>query len=217
MSSQIEINKNTIQYLDLFGYKNDKNINQLVNETKKLGNVSKMQISAGQGKFIEIIVKMIKPKNCLEIGRFTGLSSMCIARGLPKGGKLYAVDNSREFIDIAEKYWKIDKVKKNIISIIADGKDTMKNFLNKKILFDFIFIDADKNNYLNYYKLSIKLLNKGGVLIFDNMLWGGNVTKNTKDKTAKTIHDLNKFILQDKRIDFSLLPIADGVSIIRKI
>ena len=217
MSSQIEINKNTIQYLDLFGYKNDKNINQLVNETKKLGNVSKMQISAGQGKFIEIIVKMIKPKNCLEIGRFTGLSSMCIARGLPKGGKLYAVDNSREFIDIAEKYWKIDKVKKNIISSIADGKDTMKNFLNKKILFDFIFIDADKNNYLNYYKLSIKLLNKGGVLIFDNMLWGGNVTKNTKDKTAKTIHDLNKFILQDKRIDFSLLPIADGVSIIRKI
>ena len=217
MSSQIEINKNTIQYLDLFGYKNDKNINQLVNETKKLGNVSKMQISAGQGKFIEIIVKMIKPKNCLEIGRFTGLSSMCIARGLPKGGKLYAVDNSREFIDIAEKYWKIDKVKKNIISIIADGKDTMKNFLNKKMLFDFIFIDADKNNYLNYYKLSIKLLNKGGVLIFDNMLWGGNVTKNTKDKTTKTIHDLNKFILQDKRIDFSLLPIADGVSIIRKI
>ena len=217
MSTQIEINKNTIQYLDLFGYKNDKNINQLVNETKKLGNVSKMQISAGQGKFIEIIVKMIKPKNCLEIGRFTGLSSMCIARGLPKGGKLYAVDNSREFIDIAEKYWKIDKVKKNIISIIADGKDTMKNFLNKKILFDFIFIDADKNNYLNYYKLSIKLLNKGGVLIFDNMLWGGNVTKNTKDKTTKTIHDLNKFILQDKRIDFSLLPIADGVSIIRKI
>ena len=217
MSSQIEINKNIIQYLDLFGYKNDKNINQLVNETKKLGNVSKMQISAGQGKFIEIIVKMIKPKNCLEIGRFTGLSSMCIARGLPKGGKLYAVDNSREFIDIAEKYWKIDKVKKNIISIIADGKDTMKNFLNKKILFDFIFIDADKNNYLNYYKLSIKLLNKGGVLIFDNMLWGGNVTKNTKDKTTKTIHDLNKFILQDKRIDFSLLPIADGVSIIRKI
>ena len=198
MSSQIEINKNTIQYLDLFGYKNDKNINQLVNETKKLGNVSKMQISAGQGKFIEIIVKMIKPKNCLEIGRFTGLSSMCIARGLPKGGKLYAVDNSREFIDIAEKYWKIDKVKKNIISIIADGKDTMKNFLNKKILFDFIFIDADKNNYLNYYKLSIKLLNKGGVLIFDNMLWGGNVTKNTKDKTAKTIHDLNKFILSCK-------------------
>ena len=195
----------------------DKNINQLVNETKKLGNVSKMQISAGQGKFIEIIVKMIKPKNCLEIGRFTGLSSMCIARGLPKGGKLYAVDNSREFIDIAEKYWKIDKVKKNIISIIADGKDTMKNFLNKKIFFDFIFIDADKNNYLNYYKLSIKLLNKGGVLIFDNMLWGGNVTKNTKDKTTKTIHDLNKFILQDKRIDFSLLPIADGVSIIRKI
>jgi len=217
MSSQIEINKNIIQYLDLFGYKNDKNINQLVNETKKLGNVSKMQISAGQGKFIEIIVKMIKPKNCLEIGRFTGLSSMCIARGLPKGGKLYAVDNSREFIDIAEKYWKIDKVKKNIISIIADGKDTMKNFLNKKMLFDFIFIDADKNNYLNYYKLSIKLLNKGGVLIFDNMLWGGNVTKNTKDKTTKTIHDLNKFILQDKRIDFSLLPIADGVSIIRKI
>ena len=217
MSTQIEINKNTIQYLDLFGYKNDKNINQLVNETKKLGNVSKMQISAGQGKFIEIIIKMIKPKNCLEIGRFTGLSSMCIARGLPKGGKLYAVDNSREFIDIAEKYWKIDKVKKNIISIIADGKDTMKNFLNKKMLFDFIFIDADKNNYLNYYKLSIKLLNKGGVLIFDNMLWGGNVAKNTKDKTTKTIHDLNKFILQDKRIDFSLLPIADGVSIIRKI
>ena len=217
MSSQIEINKNIIQYLDLFGYKNDKNINQLVNETKKLGNVSKMQISAGQGKFIEIIIKMIKPKNCLEIGRFTGLSSMCIARGLPKGGKLYAVDNSREFIDIAEKYWKIDKVKKNIISIIADGKDTMKNFLNKKMLFDFIFIDADKNNYLNYYKLSIKLLNKGGVLIFDNMLWGGNVTKNTKDKTTKTIHDLNKFILQDKRIDFSLLPIADDVSIIRKI
>ena len=217
MSSQIEITKEIIKYINHYGYQKDPVVKNLVNETKKLGNVSRMQISPEQGKFLELIVKITNAKKCLEIGRFTGLSTLCIARGLSKNGKIIAIDNSKEFLPTAQKFWKIAKVEKKIKSIIGEGKDILQKYVKKNLIFYLIFIDADKKNYNLYYELSIKLISKNGLIIIDNMLWGGRVVnKKNKDKTSKKIDDLNKKILKDKRIEFLLLPLADGLSLIKK-
>ena len=218
MSSQIEIKKNLLNYLMSYGYRRDLIIDALIKETRKLGNVSQMQISAEQGQFMELIVKLTCSKLCLEIGRFTGLSSLCIAKGLPKGGKVITIDNSEEFLPIAKKYWKKAKVNNKIQSIIGEGSDILKEFVKKKIFFDLIFIDADKYNYHKYYELSLNLLKSNGLILVDNVLWAGQVAvKNNKDKIADTIHKFNKKILNDNRVDFSLIPLADGNSLIRKI
>ena len=140
MSTQIEIDKKLTKYLQEIGYRSDKIIDELVAETLALGNVARMQIAPEQGQFLEIIVKISQAKNCLEIGRFTGLSSLCIAKGLPENGKLVAIDNSDEFLLMAEKYWKMAEVDSKIESIIADGVEAMQSMIDRKHFFDFIAI-----------------------------------------------------------------------------
>ena len=176
-----------------------------------------MQIAPEQGQFLEIIVRISQAKNCLEIGRFTGLSSLCIAKGLPENGKIIAVDNSDEFLPMAEKYWKMAGVDNKIQSIIGIGVDVMQSMIDRQHIFDFIFIDADKSNYLNYYELSLQLLTTNGIIIIDNMLWRGNVAdERINDSQTKIIHDLNKKIQNDARVNFSLLPLSDGLSFLIK-
>ena len=217
MSTQIGINEKLIQYLETIGYRSDEVIDKLVVETLALGSVAQMQIAPEQGQFLEIIVKISQAKNCLEIGRFTGLSSLCIAKGLSENGKIVAVDNSDEFLSMAQKYWKMAGVEKKIESIIGAGADVMQSMVDRQHSFDFIFIDADKNNYPNYYELSLQLLRPNGIIIIDNMLWHGDVAdENKTDSQTNTIRDLNKKIQQDERVNFSLLPLSDGVSFIRK-
>ena len=217
MSTQIGINEKLIQYLETIGYRSDEVIDKLVLETLALGSVAQMQIAPEQGQFLEIIVKISQAKNCLEIGRFTGLSSLCIAKGLSENGKIVAVDNSDEFLSMAQKYWKMAGVDKKIESIIGAGADVMQSMVDRQHSFDFIFIDADKNNYPHYYELSLKLLQPNGIIIIDNMLWHGDVAdENKTDSQTNTIRDLNKKIQQDERVDFSLLPLSDGLSFIRK-
>jgi len=217
MSTQIGIDIKLIQYLKNTGYRADKIIDDLVAETLGLGGVAQMQIAPEQGQFLEIIVKISQAKNCLEIGRFTGLSSLCIAKGLPEKGSLVAVDNSDEFLSMAEKYWRIAGVDTKIESIIGAGVDVMQSMIDRQYSYDFIFIDADKNNYPNYYELSLQLLKSNGIIIIDNMLWHGDVADDDKnDSQTKTIRDLNKKIQQDERVNFSLLPLSDGLSFIRK-
>ena len=217
MSTQIGINEKLIQYLETIGYRSDEVIDKLVVETLALGSVAQMQIAPEQGQFLEIIVKISQAKNCLEIGRFTGLSSLCIAKGLSENGKIVAVDNSDEFLSMAQKYWKMAGVEKKIESIIGTGADVMQSMVDRQHSFDFIFIDADKNNYPNYYELSLQLLRPNGIIIIDNMLWHGDVAdENKTDSQTNTIRDLNKKIQQDERVNFSLLPLSDGLSFIRK-
>jgi predicted O-methyltransferase YrrM len=217
MSTQIGIDIKLIQYLKNTGYRADKIIDDLVAETLELGGVAQMQIAPEQGQFLEIIVKISQAKNCLEIGRFTGLSSLCIARGLSEKGNLVAVDNSDEFLSMAEKYWRKAAVDTKIKSIIGAGVEVMQSMINRQHSYDFIFIDADKNNYPNYYELSLQLLRSNGIIIIDNMLWHGDVADEDKnDSQTKTIRDLNKKIQQDERVNFSLLPLSDGLSFIRK-
>ena len=217
MSTQIVINENLIKYLEATGYRSDLIIDKLVAETLSLGGVAQMQISPEQGQFLDIIVKISQAKNCLEIGRFTGLSSLCIAKGLSQHGKLVVVDNSDEFLPIAKKYWKMAMVDSKIESVIGEGVEVMQSMIDRQHSFDFIFIDADKNNYPNYYELALQLLMPNGIIIIDNMLWHGDVAdENTNDSQTNTIRNLNKKIQKDERVNFSLLPLSDGLSFIRK-
>ena len=217
MSTQIGINENLIKYLESTGYRSDQIIDKLVAETLSLGGIAQMQIAPEQGQFLEIIVKISQAKNCLEIGRFTGLSSLCIAKGLPQYGKLVAVDDSEEFLPMAEKYWKMAMVDSKIESVIGAGVEVMQSMIDRQNSFDFIFIDADKNNYLNYYELALQLLRSNGIIIIDNMLWHGDVAdENKNDSQTNTIRSLNEKIKKDERVNFSLLPLSDGLSFIRK-
>ena len=217
MSTQTKIDESLVKYLQNVGYRKDKIIDDLADETSKLGSVSQMQIAKEQGQFLEIITKLSKAKSCLEIGRFTGMSTLFIARGLSAEGKITTIDNSDEFLSLAKKYWDLDNMSSKIESIIGDGVEIMQSMIDRQHSYDFIFIDADKNNYPNYYELSLSLVPSNGIIIIDNMLWHGDVAdKKKNDSQTNTIRDLNTKIQNDSRVDFSLLPLSDGLSFIRK-
>ena len=217
MSTQTEINEALVQYLQSVGYREDTIINELENETLKLGGVSQMQIAKEQGQFLEIITKISKANKCLEIGRFTGMSTLFLARGLSESGKVVTIDNSDEFLPLAKKYWELDNMTSKIESIIGDGMEVMQSMIDRQHTFDLIFIDADKNNYPNYYELSLNLLVSNGIIIIDNMLWHGDVADQAKqDSQTNTIRNLNLKLQNDSRVEFSLLPLSDGLSFIRK-
>ncbi len=217
MSTQIEINESLVKYLQSVGYRSDPIIDNLEKETSSLGNVSQMQIAKEQGQFLEIITKISNSKNCLEIGRFTGMSTLFMARGLPPTGKIITVDNSDEFLPLAKKYWDLGGVSSKIQSVIGEGVEVLQSMIDRQYIVDLIFIDADKKNYPNYYELSLNLLNKDGIIIIDNMLWNGDVADMKKnDSQTSTIRDLNSKIQNDLRVEFSLLPLSDGLSFIRK-
>ena len=217
MSTQTEINEALVQYLQSVGYREDKIITELENETLKLGSVSQMQIAKEQGQFLEMITKISNAKNCLEIGRFTGMSTLFLARGLPETGKIVTVDNSDEFLSLAKKYWELDNMSSKIESIIGDGVEVMQSMIDRQQSYDLIFIDADKNNYPHYYELSLHLLPPNGIIIIDNMLWHGDVADEKKqDSQTKTIRELNLKIQKDNRVNYSLIPLSDGLSFIQK-
>ena len=217
MSTQTKIDESLVKYLQNVGYRKDKIIDDLADETSQLGSVSQMQIAKEQGQFLEIITKLSKAKSCLEVGRFTGMSTLFIARGLSAEGKITTIDNSDEFLSLAKKYWDLDNMSSKIETIIGDGVEIMQSMIDRQHSYDFIFIDADKNNYPNYYELSLSLVPSNGIIIIDNMLWHGDVADEKKnDSQTNTIRDLNTKIQNDSRVDFSLLPLSDGLSFIRK-
>ncbi len=217
MSNQITINKKLVDYLQKIGYRSDTITDQLIQETQLLGNIAQMQIAPEQGQFLEMIVKISKASKCLEIGRFTGLSTLYIAKGLPDDGKITTVDISDEFLDLSMKYWKLVELDKKIDSIIGSGVEVMQSMVDRQDYFDLVFIDADKNNYPHYYELALQLLPQNGIILIDNMLWHGDVVnENVKDETTQTIRDLNLMVQQDQRVNYTLLPFSDGILFITK-
>lgn len=217
MNKSISLDENKLsKYIDKVGYKKDDVLSDLRKQTESLGDISIMQIGQTQGSLIEILCRIGGFSKCIEIGVFTGYSSICIAKGIPEDGKLYALDNSTEFTDIAREYWIKSGCDKKIELVIRDAIESLDEFINKGMneSFDFIFIDADKNNYLEYYKKSLELVRHGGMILIDNTMWKGKVVKdNDMTNSTRSIKALNDFIASDDRVDHCLLTIYDGLTL----
>lgn len=182
--------------------------------------LANMQISPEQGQLMGLLVQLIGAKKCLEIGVFTGYSSLIVASNLPEDGKLIACDVSAEFTAIASKYWQLAGVSHKIDLKIAPALDTLDRLLTngEAGTFDFAFIDADKNNYAAYYARCLELVRQNGLILVDNVLWYGRVVDPTMndDKRTQAIKQLNHQIYHDDRVQISLIPIGDGLTIARK-
>ncbi|HEY5020404.1 MAG TPA: class I SAM-dependent methyltransferase [Steroidobacteraceae bacterium] len=173
-----------------------------------------MQIGPDQAALMQVLVRALGAKRCIEIGTFTGYSSLAVALALPPGGKIICCDVSEEWTAVARRHWKMAGVEKKISLRLAPALDTLKTLKGK---FDFVFIDADKTNYQNYYERCLKLVRRGGLIAIDNTLWHGNVI-NRRDRTADTraIRAFNKKLRNDRRVEISLVPIGDGVTLALK-
>ena len=178
-----------------------------------LGDQKKLQISISQAQFLQTLIKISKIKKVLEIGSFTGFSALSMALSLPDDGSLISLDNKPEF-SIKAKYFYDKANEKKITQIIKPALDSLKDLENSRKKFDLVFIDADKENYVNYYEKSIEMVDKNGLIIIDNVLWHGEVTDKSKnDKFTNIIRDFNKHIKDDSRVTKNIIPIGDGLTI----
>ena len=168
-----------------------------------------------QGRFLSIITKLIKPKKILEIGTYTGYSAICMAEGLVENGIIHTIDINEELVSIQNKYFKKSKCNNSITQHVGDARNIIKN-INEE--FDVVFLDADKENYIEYYELVIEKVKKGGLIIADNVLWTGKVVEPEKDDDELTQYliDFNKMINEDDRVENIILPLRDGLNIILK-
>ena len=185
---------------------------------KNLGDIQRMQISETQGHFLQLIIKITNVKNCLEIGTFTGFSTLTMALALPNGGKITTLDHDKKIVHVARNFFKKGDLDNKIETIISPALGTLKEFSQEGKKFDLIFIDADKGNYINYYELCLNLINKRALIIFDNVLWHGDVFKNNvTDKQTNVMREFNKYIKDDNRVEKVILPLGDGLTICKKI
>jgi len=190
----------------------------ILNHNKTLGNIQRMQISEIQGHFLQLIIKINDVKNCLEIGTFTGFSSLTMALALPNGGKLTTLDHDKKIAHVAKDFFKKGNLDNKIEIVISPALEILKRFSHEGKKFDLIFIDADKGNYKNYYELSLNLINEKALIIFDNVLWHGEVfKKNVTDEQTNIMREFNKYIKDDNRVEKIILPLGDGLTICRKI
>lgn len=187
---------------------------QLREETAQMPQ-ARMQISPDQGQFMAMLIRLMQARKALEVGVFTGYSSLSVAMALPLDGKLIACDVSEEYTSIARRYWAMAGVADKIDLRIAPAIGTLDELLKDQAgTFDFAFIDADKGNYANYYDRAIQLVRAGGLIAIDNVLWGGRVADETdQDKITNTIRAFNTKVAQDDRVIVNLLPIADGLTL----
>ncbi|WP_017655712.1 class I SAM-dependent methyltransferase [Fortiea contorta] len=178
-----------------------------------------MQISPEQGQFLALLIQLIGAKKTLEIGVFTGYSATVVALALPADGKIIACDISEEFTAIARRYWHLAGVSDKIDLRLAPALETLDQLLasGQTETFDFAFIDADKENYYQYYEQALKLVRPGGLIAIDNVLWSGQVADSQiQDDSTQAIRAFNTNLHQDKRVTLSLVPIADGLTIALK-
>ena len=175
-----------------------------------------MQISISQCQFLHLIIKISKIKRVLEIGTFTGLSTLSMALALPEDGEITAVDKDKNTSKKANEFFKKAKQDSKISMIVKSALEALMEIRDKK--YELIFIDADKMNYKKYYEIALKLLDKEGLIIIDNVLWHGDVVEsNIKDKITDSIRDLNNFISKDERVEKVIVPFGDGMTICRKL
>lgn len=207
------------QYLLSVSLQEAEVLKQLREATAKLP-MSRMQIAPEQGQFMALLIKLIRAKKTLEIGVFTGYSTLVVALALPEDGHIIACDVDEQYTNIAQQYWQQAGVKQKIDLRIAPALETLDKLIatGQENTFDFAFIDADKRNYDNYYERTLKLVRPGGLIAIDNVLWSGKVADSEDtDKRTIAIREFNQKLHQDPRINLSLIPIADGLTLAMKL
>lgn len=215
-----DLNQNLYNYFLKNALRENEIVKALRVETEKLfPTVKQMQISPEEGQLMGLLIEILNARKTLEIGTFTGYSALVVALALPDDGKIISCDLNVQWTNMAEKFWEKAGVRHKIELNIAPAIDTLNHLLQngEQNTFDFSFIDADKENYDHYYEKSLSLLRPGGLIMVDNVLWGGRVADlKVQDKDTRAIRALNEKIVSDERVTMSLLPIRDGVTLARK-
>lgn len=193
-------------------------LRRLREETAAYPN-ARMQIAPEQGQFMALLVRLIGARRCLEVGVFTGYSSLAVALALPQDGRIVACDVSEEWTGVARRYWAVAGVAHKIDLRLAPALETMQGLLSDGEAggFDFVFLDADKENYLRYYEIALELVRPGGLIVADNTLWSGRVADPTNTEAATVaLRRFNERLLADDRVDLSVVPIGDGLTLALK-
>jgi predicted O-methyltransferase YrrM len=207
------------KYLQTFSLREAEILTQLRQETAQ-NSMAMMQIAPEQGQFMALLVKLMGAKKTLEIGVFTGYSSLVVALALPRDGKIVACDVSEEYTAMARRYWQEAGVADKIELHIAPAIETLDRLIatGEEETFDFAFIDADKSSYHDYYERSLQLVRQGGLILIDNVLWSGKVAdEQVQDNRTQAIRAFNEKLHRDERVFISLIPIADGLTLALKL
>ena len=214
MGANLDITEKLKNYINDFGLKLSPVQQEIINYNKTLGDIKRMQVDPTQCYFLHLIIKISNIKDVLEIGTFTGLSALSISLALPEDGKLIALDKNEETNKIALSFFKKANQTHKIQTIVKPALETLDELNDKK--FDMVFIDADKMNYKAYYEKSLGLINRGGLIIIDNVLWHGEVAdEKNDDKFTINIREFNKFVSEDKRVEQIIIPLGDGMTFCR--
>ena len=218
MIKNLEINERLEKYISDHTYDLHPVQKEIINHNNKLGDIKKMQISITQSYFFQFFIKTNNIKKILEIGTFTGYSALSMGLVLPKDGNITCLDINKETSEAAINFFKKANLDKKIEIILGPAKNTLKKLKDNNKMFDMIFIDADKENYKNYYNLSLELVKNKGFILIDNVLWKGDVIDlNKNDPLTNVIREFNSFIKKDDRIEKTILPLGDGITICKKI
>ena len=213
MDKNIPIDQNMIDYIFSHSESLHKVQKKILKFNDNLGKAKRLQISILQANFLQFLIKAHKFKSCLEVGTFTGYSSLSMALSLPKNGKVYAIDKDINTNKIALNFFKEAKVNNKIFIETNNGINAMKKLVKSKKKFDLILIDADKESYIKYFNYAVQLISKRGIILIDNTLWKGEVlNQNANDKLTLKIKKFNEYI-KKKRINKYILPLGDGFTI----
>ena len=218
MGKNLEINSELEKYIEELSYNLHPIQHEIIKYNDSLGDIKRMQISVSQCHFLHLITRVSKIKNVLEIGTFTGLSALSIALALPDDGSIIALDKNESTNNVAMNFFKKANQEIKIKTIIKPALESLNDLKKNNKIFDMVFIDADKENYKNYYDISLDLINKEGLIIVDNVLWHGEVVDKTKnDRLTNIIRDFNSYVKDDKKTEQIILPLGDGFTVCRKL
>jgi len=218
MGSNLSVNKEIEEYINNHSIKLNPIQKEIISYNESLGDIKRMQISISQCHFLHLLVKTSKIKKILEIGTFTGLSTLTMSLALPDDGSIVTLDKNQKTNEIAVNFFRKAAQENKINTIIKPALESLKDLKDSKQKFDFVFIDADKENNKNYYNQSLDLIDKDGLIVIDNVLWHGEVTDKTKqDKLTVVIREFNSYVNSDKRVENLIIPVGDGLTICRKL
>ena len=218
MGQNLEINKKLEKYIEEYSYNLHPVQKEIISYNESLGDIKRMQIAVSQCHFLELLIKTSNTTRILEMGTFTGLSTLSMSLSLPEKGQLITLDKNIETNKIAKEFFKKANQDKKIKTIIKPALESLEELERNNNTFDLVFIDADKENYQKYHDYSLKLVKKNGLIIIDNVLWHGEVVdEKNNDKLTNIIRNFNKYVKKNKETEQVILPLGDGLTVSRKL